>query len=111
MEEKKDTDKKFIINEYKKLIILIVLSIIVCIMIFGFYLKDSRTIVFFGLGVGLALGVDFLYSLIYSLKSENKWCIIVSFNDDHEGIFEIILSIMVIIVGIIAIIECFVNIF
>ena len=95
---------KSMINEYKKLMILIILSIITGLIVLILCLIEQRAIIVFSLGFGLALEVHFLYEIVYSLKSEDKWSIIVDFNSEHEGIFELILMVVLIIIGIIAII-------
>ena len=92
------------INEYKFLMILIVFSIVIGLMALILCLTEQRAIVIFSLTSGLGLEVYFLYEMVLSLKSEDKWSIIVDFNSEHEGIFELILMVVLIIIGIIAII-------
>ena len=105
LEERENTNNKSTINEYKILIILIVLSIIFGLIVLIIYLNDSSSIILFSLGFGLAMEIHLLYIMIRSLKSEVKWSVIVDFNYHHEGIFELILSFVLIIIGIIAIVK------
>ena len=104
LEEKKNINNKFMIKEYKILIILIMLSTIVGLIILMLYLKNPMSIIIFSLGFGLAIEISTLHMIMVSLKSKDKWSIIVTFNNEHEGIFELILMIMLIIIGIIAIV-------
>ena len=92
-------------GKFTVLIIFIIFSIILGLMILGLYLKDSSSIILFSLGFGLANEIYLIYVMIKSLKSEVKWSVILDFNYYHEGIFELIFIIIVIIIGIIAIIE------
>lgn len=106
LEEKEDIDNKSMINEYKTLIILITLSVILSPIVLILYLKDSSSIILLSLLFGLVMEIFVLYMMIISLKSEDKWIVFVDFNSKHEGIFELILMIVLIIIGIIAIVEC-----
>ena len=92
------------INEYKILIVFIVFSVIVGLIILILYLENPISIVLFSLLFGIALGVFDFLKMVVSLKSEVKWSVIVDSNSKHEGIFELILMIVLIIVGIIAIV-------
>ncbi len=94
-------DKK----EYKILIILIIFSVIVGLGILLFYLKDQNSIILFSLGFGLTTELAILYMMIISLKSKDKWSVIIRFNEVHEGIFELFFMIMLVIIGLIAIIR------
>ena len=104
MEEKKNVNNRSMINEYKILMVLIVLSIVVGLMVLILCLTEQRAIITFSLGFGLAIEIYFLYTMVLSLKSEDKWSVIVDFNSEHEGIFELIFMVVLIIIGIIAII-------
>ncbi len=105
MEEKKAQK-----NGYKILIIFIALSIILGLNILRLYLMDSSSIIIFSLGFGLASEMSLLYMMIMALKNKDKWWISIDFNSAHEGIFELIFTIMIIVIGMIAITEYFVNI-
>lgn len=106
MDEKEDIDNKSMINEYKTLIILITLSVMLSPIVLILYLKDPSSIILLSLVCGLVMEICFLYLMIISLKSEDKWIVSIDFNSEHEGIFELILMIVLIIIGIIAIVEC-----
>lgn len=96
-------------SKFRILTILIIFSIILGLIDLGLYLTDSSYIILFSLGFGLAMEILMLYVMIKSLKSEDKWIIILDFNQDHEGIFELILMIVLIIIGIFAVMEYFVR--
>lgn len=88
-----------VIKFNKKLIIL--MDIILFSVLFGLislvlYSMDFKLIILFGLSFGLILDLCILIFIIYSLKSEQKWIIIIDFNHYYEGIPELILFIVII---------------
>lgn len=105
MKEKENVNNKSMISEYKILIILITLFVILGLNILILYLRDSSSIIGLSLLFGLVMEIFVLYMLIVSLKSEDKWIVFIDFNSKHEGIFELILMIAIVIIGIIAIVE------
>lgn len=105
MKEKENVNNKSMINEYKILIILITLSVILSPIVLILYLKDSSSIIGLSLLFGLVMEIFVLYMMIISLRSEDKWIVFIDFNSKHEGIFELILMIAIVIIGIIAIVE------
>ncbi|KKN57647.1 hypothetical protein LCGC14_0560190 [marine sediment metagenome] len=102
-------NKRGIIKEYKTLIILMLFSVMVGFGILLFYLMEQNSIILFSLGFGLAVELSFLYMMVVSLKSKDKWSIVIKFNDVHEGIFEIFFIIILIVIGVISIIIYFIN--
>ena len=103
--EKENMNNKSMIKEYKILIILIVFSVIVGLNALILCLKDPREIIVLSLCFGLGTEIFTLVMIIVSLKSEDKWSVIVDFNSKHEGIFELILMVVLITIGIIAIVS------
>jgi len=97
-------------NEYKKLTILIILSIISMILFLIVLLMDLKFIIIFGLAFGFASDLYFLRIMITSLKSKDKWSVIINFNYYHEGIFELIFFTIIIGIQFVAIIMIFIII-
>lgn len=96
---------------YKRLIGLLISSIIFFSLIVTFFLINPKTIILFSLSFGLSSQVYFLYMIIKSLKSKEKWSVIITFNDYNEGFFEIIFLSIIIIIEIFSIILSFLILF
>ena len=97
-------------NEYKRLTILIVFSIIFGIIFTITCLIDLKSIILFSLSFGLASDLYFLKMIRESLKSKDKWTVILDFNYYHEGFFELIFFTVIIGIEFLAIIIAFIVI-
>lgn len=73
-------------------------------------LKDLKSIILFSLSFGFASDLYFLRVIIFSLKSKDKWNVILDFNYYHEGIFELIFFTIITVIEFLAIIIAFIII-